>query len=483
MKNKKILMGLFICIVVFYCFIMIYSNVYKGSEESGREEKKYQIVDTGDSNGSVVYLNEDKINQSIVECSEISTKEISLDELSRRFPQGMYWNHEGNPSNNSPDSVTSKPCHSTYYDSSCCSIFQGGSQCHGLALYQSFLFHGGNVSTYEYGISHNINELQVGDVVRYRIPNSNYDHSIFITSISGDEVLFSDCNYDLHCGIRRNVRTTKTELASLIQGRLNSIYDFPNQYSETGFILSYSRRRILYDISKCDITVSDVNRYRGEVEPTIVVKHNGQTLIYGTDYDYYFNSKFDNGGRITIRGMRNYEGEIEKDYKVVREELSKCKVLELEEEYEFTGEEIKPKVKVINQYGEVIDEKYYEIDYEFMPIEPGTYRIYIRPNDEFDVYDGKLKVCYTIIPKDISGCVVEYPESVEFVGKALYPDVTVKHNDKVLYEDAHYTISYEDNEDIGEGKIIINGTGSRYKGTVTKTFKIYVKEQKIYAFD
>lgn len=55
------------------------------------------------------------------------------------------------------------------------------------------------------------------------------------------------------------------------------------------------------------------------------------------------------------------------------------------------------------------------------------------------------------------------------------PEVTVSYHGKVLEEDEDYEVSYEDNINAGEAKVIITGCGT-YEGTVTKTFSIDSKD-------
>lgn len=56
-------------------------------------------------------------------------------------------------------------------------------------------------------------------------------------------------------------------------------------------------------------------------------------------------------------------------------------------------------------------------------------------------------------------------------GHSKKPKVTVKYSGKMLKKNRDYTVSYRNNKKRGTAKVIVRGKG-KYKGTVTKTFKI-----------
>ena len=477
---KKRILFLSVCLIL---FLSIFTGFLVSTPDKNDDDNRtYHIAGTGGKNSlEQMCVSTEQINADVVKCNDVLTKATGIEELKGMFPDGRYWNHEGNPSDTSPYSVTFNPCHSTYYDTSCCNVFEGGAQCHGYALFLSYLYNGGSVSTYKYGITHNISELQVGDVVRYRIPNSGYDHSIFVTGINGNTVYYSDCNYDLHCRIRWNLQISKSELANLMNGTLNSTYDFPGQYSKTGFILSYSKRTISYDISECSISVSDVNRYKGETKPTIIVKHEGKELVYNVDYDCYFSNKNEHSGYVTIRGQGKYEGEVIREYSIVREDFTKCQVINFKSQYEYTGNNIKPEIKLVDQHGRELSSDEYYIIYEISSIIPGKYKLEIRPSHSCDIYEGELSIDYEIIKKDITGCTVKYEDTVKFVGVPVSPKVEVYDEDRKLIKGYDYEVGYKNNAQKGLGEIVIKGIGKFYDNEVTKSFNITVDEKEIIA--
>lgn len=75
---------------------------------------------------------------------------------------------------------------------------------------------------------------------------------------------------------------------------------------------------------------------------------------------------------------------------------------------------------------------------------------------------------------DINGVAVDFVEknvSYTFDGKEVKPEIKVTYSNLELLENLEYTVSYENNSNVGIGKVIITGIG-KYTGTKTVTFKI-----------
>ena len=62
-----------------------------------------------------------------------------------------------------------------------------------------------------------------------------------------------------------------------------------------------------------------------------------------------------------------------------------------------------------------------------------------------------------------------------YSGKTLKPSITVKLGSKKLVKGTDYTVSYKNNKNIGKATVTITGI-KKYKGTVSKTFKINPKK-------
>ncbi|MBQ3752624.1 MAG: hypothetical protein II864_03645, partial [Prevotella sp.] len=105
-------------------------------------------------------------------------------------------------------------------------------------------------------------------------------------------------------------------------------------------------------------------------------------------------------------------------------------------------------------------------DFELEPVEgnPNAFTFTMkRANAEISVSYRKLLTHAYISFEDIA--------AVTYTGQALTPDVTVKDGTTTLTKDTDYSVSYEDNENVGTGKATIVGIGL-YSGQVEKTFTI-----------
>ena len=67
---------------------------------------------------------------------------------------------------------------------------------------------------------------------------------------------------------------------------------------------------------------------------------------------------------------------------------------------------------------------------------------------------------------------------VVYTGSGIKPSVTVKLGKKTLVKDKDYTVSYQNNKEVGKAKVIITGKGD-YKDSIVKVFKITAPRQTI----
>lgn len=120
-----------------------------------------------------------------------------LKELQGKYPDGLYWNGS----------------------------FSEAVQCHGYALLISSEYYGFSFKYEYYGQGANsrvkrstdsayLSQLKAGDIVRYY--NSAYKcyHSIWVTSVDGENVIYTDCNANGTNQIQWGAETTKSKLAS-----------------------------------------------------------------------------------------------------------------------------------------------------------------------------------------------------------------------------------------------------------------------------
>ena len=88
-------------------------------------------------------------------------------------------------------------------------------------------------------------------------------------------------------------------------------------------------------------------------------------------------------------------------------------------------------------------------------------------------YSGIRKINFNIIAKTLSTDDVTFTtiDDLTYTGSPLTPEPTIKFGETVLEKDKDYTLSYEDNTDVGTGKVKVTFTGN-YTGTAETDFEI-----------
>lgn len=156
--------------------------------------------------------------------------DTTLRYLKAKFPDGYYWNHPD--SDNNPDGVSNTPCDhhdsgecsATGYKGDCgCNSFANAIQCYGFSMKLGNDCFDSNPRYWQQVYS--LNGVKAGDIVR----RSDREHSIFITSVSGDTITYADCNWDHQCGIRWDAKISYAELSRITSYMLISPSYFPDK--------------------------------------------------------------------------------------------------------------------------------------------------------------------------------------------------------------------------------------------------------------
>lgn len=152
------------------------------------------------------------------------------------------------------------------------------------------------------------------------------------------------------------------------------------------------------------------------------------------------------------------------------DQLSNC-AIRYTKDYVETGSEIRPVVQVYSDIdGELMTEGTgYTVSYSDN-ILPGTGHITITGLGDFA---GQTVIKdFTIAPATIQSCTFEYNKVDKYTGSSVEPNVTIKNSiGNTLTRNTDYTVSYQDNTEVGTGKIIITGAGL-YTGSKTLDFLI-----------
>lgn len=144
--------------------------------------------------------------------------------------------------------------------------------------------------------------------------------------------------------------------------------------------------------------------------------------------------------------------------------------------YVYNGMECRPKVTVTFDEN-TLTNKDYSVTY-FNCINTGEASVQIHGTGRYKILVSQL---YRIDPKNIEhiSMLLEY-SSCNYSGNMRTPNATLKNGSNTLVPGKDYTISYENNLNAGNAKVIARGKGN-YEGIQSKTFKINPVKQLINA--
>lgn len=232
------------------------------------------------------------------------------------------------------------------------------------------------------------------------------------------------------------------------------------------------------DTTKKDVatlTISDISdqEYTGQaITPEVVIKDGNKTLVKDTDYTVSYSENTDVGeATVKILGIGNYTGETTKTFNIVNKEVEKKDISKLTieqiENQTYTGIKITPEIRINDGNTILVEDTDYELSYN-NNINVGQAEITIRGIGN---YTGEVTEKFSIVSKDISLATIQDIESQTYTGQEIQPTISVTDGSAKLVENTDYTVSYQDNINVGEATITIEGIGN-YTGTVYKKFSI-----------
>ncbi len=245
---------------------------------------------------------------------------------------------------------------------------------------------------------------------------------------------------------------------------------------------------IVASLSAADVTV-EPQFYTGKlIEPPMTVICGGNELEKDVDYkaDFYSDDGYTTGGYAILTPLSScYSDSIKVSY-TISSDVTLLKVKGYANQYPYTGEAIKPSVKVVDPSGNEIpydeDKVVYtkdsgsfdaDVDLDELVeddcIEVGTYRVYIPVDlgNESTV----LTAVYEIIPKNINACTIIQLSKNTYTGKAIEPKPTLLYDDRELIQDTEYTVVYANNVNPGVATATVTGIGN-YTGSCILKYNI-----------
>lgn len=257
----------------------------------------------------------------------------------------------------------------------------------------------------------------------------------------------------------------------------------------------------LIQLKGTDVTIDGTEfAYTGSpIEPVITVTVEGKTLTAGKDYSLSYRNNVEVGtGTVTVSGIATasetvgYTGTVEIDFTIIPSvyQLKGTDVTIEGTKFTYTGSYIEPKVTVTVSGKELVRDEHYTLTYH-NNIGVGTATASVN-GIESAGYTGQVNVDFTIekdtetpepilIPLKGTDVTIDGTEFT-YTGKAIEPKVTVKVEGKALVLGRDYSLTYENNVNVGTAYAVVQGIATAsetvgYTGEVKIPFTI-VKAQE-----
>lgn len=139
----------------------------------------------------------------------------------------------------------------------------------------------------------------------------------------------------------------------------------------------------------------------------------------------------------------------------------------------YTTKKIEPELTVMMS-SQQLGKNEYSAEY-YNNINVGTANVIVSGKGDLDMLVSKAD--FAIVAKSISNLQISHIPSQSYDNAAaIKPGVTIKYNGVKLKKGTDYTLSYEDNHNVGTATVKIKGIGN-YKGTATVNFEIVDEEE------
>ena len=224
------------------------------------------------------------------------------------------------------------------------------------------------------------------------------------------------------------------------------------------------------DISGASVSVGGPYAYTSAaMSPEPTVKLGGKTLKKGTDYKVsYTNNRVPGTATCTITGTGDYTGKATGKFTIAKRDLSTVTLTLSQTEFTYTGGACRPAVTVNVGGIDLPASGNYTVSYKDN-IQAGTAVCTITGSTNCT---GSQSKTFTINKADLSSANVSLATSTyKFNGNAVEPVPRVSLNGRVLTFGKDFTVSYRNNDRVGEASYTVEGINS-YMGRVSGKFTL-----------
>lgn len=312
-----------------------------------------------------------------------------------------------------------------------------------------------------------ITELEISDIKDQEFTGKEIKPSVTIKD--GTKTLVENRDYTLIYINNVDVGEAKINIVG--------IGDYTGKVIKT---FNIKEKNIVENKSISNLLYSSVENqiYSGiEIKPNIQIKDGNYLLIKDKDYALSYQNNTNVGtANIIIKGIGNYKDSTTKTFTITPKNISESSVKDIEDQ-KYTGSEIKPSIVVYDGSIKLIENQDYKLIFE-NNIEVGTASVTITGINNYDktvIKNFNIIQSDQQIKKKISEVECSTIDDKIYTGKLITPEVILTDNEKTLIKNIDYILTYENNLNIGVGKVIITGVGD-YIGTTEKEFNIIKKD-------
>lgn len=239
-------------------------------------------------------------------------------------------------------------------------------------------------------------------------------------------------------------------------------------------------------VSASQFTVSKIPNYQytgNEIRPEVTVKYKKTLLFEGTEQNASGNYwiKYENctnvgTASVVIVGKGNYKGAKRINFKILPKASIAKAGITLSDIPQggvaYTGQPYTPKC-IVNYLGEKLTEgKDYSLSYQ-NNVKAGTATVVITG---MGAYNGTAKKTFKILQNNITGLTAVMDASYVYEKGGCKPKPKVTCNGMELVEGTDYTLTYKNNNKIGNtANVTVKGKGN-YKGQIVRYFEITMQD-------
>ena len=228
-------------------------------------------------------------------------------------------------------------------------------------------------------------------------------------------------------------------------------------------------------IASASVSKTSPREYTGDAQTqTLTVSLEGKTLVPGRDYKLTYKANVNAGtAHVYVNGINNYSGTLDRTFTITKAPITGATISGLQNKY-YKGE-ARTQSEVLTYKGKTLKNgRDYTVTYQ-NNVNVGTATMIVNGTGNFT---GTFKRTFNIVAMPVSNVSVRTISYRTYTGSAITPTPSIKYNGKYLHIGTDYTLSYNNNVNIGNATVIITGKGN-FTGTKSVGFLILPAQARL----